>query len=589
MYRRLRQLERWRGRRLFSGRQDREADAPGDLSELLLDPAFYRETYADVAESGADPLEHFREHGRNELRQPSPLFDPLFYLERNDDVATSGLDPLAHFLSTGGAEGRDPVRAGFSSAWYMEQHPEVARSGTNPLVHWLTAGVALGYDPCPHFDTTWYVTHNADVAAAGVNPLSHYLRFGIAEGRRPNAAGTTLTGGAIDDPSSSPTVAALLAKRHPDLLVFRTIPGPTIPRINLVTDSVGPESLFGGVATAILLASQWAERTGRRLRIVTRHQPADGVGLENLFRTVGSRPTRQPELAYISTGPGDYLETGDDEIFLTTSWWSTTSVLQTIPADRVVYLLQEDERCFYPTGVDSLGATEAMNHPDLTVVVNTEGLRQHLVATGIGNLARTGISFEPSFDAFLRRGRRLSTGGMRKLFFYARPHNPRNLFEIGVAAIDAAIEAGYLPASRWQVHFAGRGLPSMEFSDGSIPVIHDSLGWSEYRDLLGRIDLGVSLMASPHPSYPPLDLAAGGSVVVTNEWPGKMSFEDVSPRILSAAPTVAALTEAIAKAAALAESLGGEPFEPEPTPYFEPWVANLSGVVDHLAGRFGDV
>lgn len=589
MYRRLKQVAGRGGRLLLSGRPHRQADAPGDLSELLVDPGFYRETYADVAESGADPLEHFRMHGRNELRQPSPLFDPVFYLERNEDIAVAGLDPLAHFLASGGAEGRDPVRAGFSSAWYLEQHPEVALSGTNPLVHWLTAGVALGYDPCPHFDTTWYVTHNADVAAAGVNPLSHYLRFGVAEGRRPNAAGTTLTGAPLGDGSTSPRVAALLAERHPDLQVFRTIPGPTVPRINLVTDSVGPESLFGGVATAILLASQWAERTGRRLRIVTRHRAADGVGLENLFRTVGSRPTRQPELAYISTGPGDFLETGDDEIFLTTSWWSTTSVLHTIPADRVVYILQEDERCFYPTGVDSLGATHAMNHPDLTVVVNTEGLRRYLETTGIDNLARTAVSFEPSFDAFLRRGRRLSPTGTRTMFFYARPHNPRNLYDIGLAAIDAAIEAGHLPTGRWQLHFAGRGLPSIEFSDGTIPVIHDSLGWSEYRDLLGRIDLGVSLMASPHPSYPPLDLAASGSVVVTNEWPGKMSFADVSPRILTAAPTVAALTEAIAKGATLVESVAGEPFEPAPTPYFEPWKANLAGVVDHLARRFGDV
>lgn len=559
------------------------------VTSVVFDASFYREIYEDVGAANADPVAHFISHGREERRSPSVLFDSGWYLERNQDVAASGVDPLQHFLTSGGLEGRDPVPAGFSSAWYLEQHPDVARKGINPLVHFLTEGVAQGYDPCPHFDVKWYLKQNSDIATAGINPLVHYLRYGIAEGRRPNDRGTNLTGGSGTDTAKACSVQALLTRRHPDLTMLRSIPGRNVPRINIITDSVGPDSLFGGVATAILLGSFWANRTGRRLRIVTRHCAPDGAGLAELFRTVGFRPDRQPDLAFVPTGPGDFLEVGDDDVFLTTSWWSTTAVLRAVPADRVVYLLQEDERSFYPTGARTLGATAAMNHPDLAVVVNTRRLLDHLVSTGIDNLSTTGVAFEPSFAAFLRPGRVIGGAKPRHLFFYARPNNPRNLFDVGVAALDAAIEAGAFPRERWRIHFVGRGAPQVDFCDGSRPVLHDALGWAQYHELLGRVGLGLSLMASPHPSYPPFDLAAGGSVVVTNRWPGKMDFADVSDRVVVAEPTVPDLARALQEAAAMVEELSDQPFEPAATPYFTPWVENLDHVVEHLVTRYGDV
>lgn len=589
MYTRVKQAIGRRARKVLRRGRAPQHTAADPAVATIFDAAYYRESNPDIAETGVDPLDHYLQYGRAERRAPSALFDPVFYAEQNPDVVAAGHDLLEHYLLAGGFEGRDPIRAGFSSAWYLDRYPDVQRSGQNPLLHFISEGAAAGNDPSAHFDTTWYLTHNVDVAGTPVNPLAHYLQHGIAEGRRPNGRGTNLVGGTGEDVESSQTVAALLNRRNPDLRPLRTIPGPDVPRINLVTDSVGADSLFGGVATAIVLAALWADRTGRRLRIVTRHSAPDAAGLDGLFRTVGVRPARQPELAFVPTGSGDYLETGEEDLFLTTSWWSTTSVLGAVPAHRVVYILQEDERCFYPVGTQSLSATRAMNHPDLHVVVNTEQLRVHLIETGVPNLAQTGVSFEPSFAAFLRPERLLGAGRQRNLFFYARPHNPRNLFDLGLAAIDSAIEGGHLPRSRWRIHFAGRGVPPIDFSDGSRPVLHDGLGWSEYRELLGRMDVGVSLMASPHPSYPPLDLAASGSVVVTNRWPGKRSFDGISDRIIDAEPTVEALTAAIVRATTLVDTLARDPFEPATTPVFDPWPVALADVVDGLARRFGDV
>jgi hypothetical protein len=39
--------------------------------------------------------------------------------------------------------------------------------------------------------------------------------------------------------------------------------------------------------------------------------------------------------------------------------------------------------------------------------------------------------------------------------------------------------------------------------------------------MLNRACAGVSLMVSPHPSYPPLEMASAGCVTVTNSYEGK--------------------------------------------------------------------
>lgn len=551
----------------------------------VLDDRYYRETYGDISEAGLDPFNHYINYGRAELRRPSVLFDPEWYLARYTDVADAGLEPLEHYLKFGAFEGRDPIPLGFDSAWYLEENPELLETQVNPLVHFIQRGADAGLSPSKQFDLELYVTQYADVRESGLNPLTHFLLHGQAEGRRPNRRTMSLDGGETARPRA---VADVLRDRQRDLAPLRTTPATSIPRLNIVTDSIGSDSLFGGVATALILGILWAERAGLALRIVTRHSPADAAGLGRLFRSIGIKPAQRPEFAYIPTGPGDYLEVGDGDVFLTTSWWTTTSVLESIPASRVAYILQEDERAFYPVGGSTLGAQSVMNRPDLTVVVNTRSLLEALIATGVSNLTTTASSFEPSFASFLRPGRTLSTDGKRDLFFYARPNNPRNLFDLGLAAIDAAVTDGTLDSSKWRLHFVGRSLPAIILSDGSRPEIHDALGWDEYRDLLGTIDLGISLMASPHPSYPPLDLAASGSVVLTNRWPGKLALSAVSDRLVETDSTADALLAGIKEAVQLVERVGGTPFAPDAVEWFDGWQSNLESTVARLIAAFPD-
>lgn len=55
------------------------------------------------------------------------------------------------------------------------------------------------------------------------------------------------------------------------------------------------------------------------------------------------------------------------------------------------------------------------------------------------------------------------------------------------------------------------------------------------------MDAGFVLMDTPHPSYPPLDLAAAGAAVLTTIYPGKESLSCYSDNIIMAEPSLESL------------------------------------------------
>ena len=77
----------------------------------LMDVQWYRLHYKDVAESGADPVSHYLEHGWREGRRPGPLFDGASYLAANPDLAARGVNPLVHYQTEGAFELRPTTPA----------------------------------------------------------------------------------------------------------------------------------------------------------------------------------------------------------------------------------------------------------------------------------------------------------------------------------------------------------------------------------------------------------------------------------------------------------------------------------------------
>ncbi len=126
-----------------------------------------------------------------------PGFDPALYLAINADVAAAGADPVQHYMNWGRAELRSLRDLGKGldhpgsrlmdeaerMVWQKALRRRVAAEGSlmavvsgHPRAAWLRSGFSLG---------AW-LAQNQDVAQALQDPLEgafHYLEFGLEEGR----------------------------------------------------------------------------------------------------------------------------------------------------------------------------------------------------------------------------------------------------------------------------------------------------------------------------------------------------------------------------------------------------------------------
>jgi hypothetical protein len=174
-------------------------------------------------------------------------------------------------------------------------------------------------------------------------------------------------------------------------------------------------------------------------------------------------------------------------------------------------------------------------------IFNTDVLRDFFIEQKI--LPRTqidsGTFFNPAIDETLFKPKSESTSNdsrKRRLFFYGRPSVSRNLFATGVIALARAIEDGVFNPDEWEFISAGEQHDPVRLKKG---VYLNSLGkisYEAYAELLKNIDIGLSLMLSPHPSYPPLEIASVGSLCITNSYENK-DLSTWHPNIISCLPS----------------------------------------------------
>ena len=356
------------------------------------------------------------------------------------------------------------------------------------------------------------------------------------------------------------------------------------PRITVITDSISKGSLFGGVGTSLVLGAIAAERIGARLRIVTRTEPPDTAALAAVLTANRVKFAGKTEFLFIPPDSADQMPVHNLDRFITTSWW-TTEAARYIPRQQLFYLLQEDERAFYPAGDDYLRCSNILHDESISLLVNSRLLFDHL-AQDMTNINLRGSYFEPAFPSHLFYPEPRAEAVKRTLFFYARPNNPRNLFYVGCEVIQEALSSGILPKDEWRLLLCGKDIPAISFSPSIDVEVKENLRWDEYASFVRRADVGLSLMLTPHPSYPPLDLAASGAVVVTNSFSVKQDLDFYSRNILVADPSLPALVETLKKAVSLAADRQTRDRNHRDHNIQSNWTISLASVVDRIAGTF---
>ncbi len=522
------------------------------------------------------------------------LFDVRWYIVQNPDIVLHGANPILHWFVTGWKEGRQPNPV-FDVTWYLSQNQDVDTAGINPLIHYFFHGAREGRNPSPEFDTVHYMKEHPELAHQNINPLAHYLNSPGSSGWH-RQQGRVQAVNKSPEPTQEPVISIGTFKQLYDIHFRGIQPIPAMRaeqeehRINLVTDSIEQHSLLGGVATALIIASTMARKLDIELRIITRTTAVNSCEYYNNMKKLGVETP--PKVTFYTDYDRDEhgmkvhkLELSKSDIFIATSWWSATAIKKTTIRKPFFYIIQEVETFFYPHGDEHLLSREILQDKNIRFVINSGWLSKYFEQNH-PEVYKNGCTFEPAFPDHLYKARDSFDKGHQKykLFFYSRPNNPRNLFYFGLKVIDRCILEGIINTHEWDIILVGSGVPDFLFCDGSKPQLLGLLDWQNYSNLLQTIDLGISLMYTPHPSYPPLDIAASGGVVVTNKCWNKTDIS-WSKNIIMSELNIESLTKNIKKGIELASNTQKREINFKNSTIPHSWSKNISNAIDWMCGE----
>jgi hypothetical protein len=316
-------------------------------------------------------------------------------------------------------------------------------------------------------------------------------------------------------------------------------------RLNLLLPSINSRHYFGGIHTAVVLYREMLERFPRSRIILTDAAPEVDALQRFPDHVLVNLEDDDPVPRQIVAFNDRYARTlpvamGDR--WLSTAWW-TAYAAQQLSAwqqdrygikGRSGYLIQDFEPGFYPWSSQSFVALGTYRPDQDVAVFNTSQLSDYFDHCGIGFKNR--FVFEPTLNEGLRRalGVQIEAPSVRRkqILVYGRPSTPRNAFELICESL--RIWAATMPdAHEWEVVSAGELQEDLDLGGVRIRAL-GKLDIDAYGELLSTSAVGLSLMVSPHPSYPPLEMAAFGLGVITNPFQNK-NLDGAFPGMRSAA------------------------------------------------------
>lgn len=324
-------------------------------------------------------------------------------------------------------------------------------------------------------------------------------------------------------------------------------------RLNIIVPTINPKYVYAGISTALKFFERLAEETGYAKRIILCEAKEDNEAIalykdRYAFVEAKHESNSRNQIVAYNDREKVSLSVSENDIFIFTAWWTAYTIQEAYMDDtrnaglvpkQSIYLIQDYEPGFYPWSSRYLLA-ESTYHPKIPqiAVFNSGWLKDFFVQKGyqFDNM----LVFDATFNSVLRDYRNKIGNHLKKdkiILLYGRPGVARNAFELLAEALEKWAKM-QPDAKEWKILSAGeshddvilRNCGAMIHSVGKLTI-------EEYARLLEKSYAGISLMVSPHPSYPPLEMATYGVKVITNVYENKdlkvfsdsiVSLKDVS-------------------------------------------------------------
>ncbi len=319
-------------------------------------------------------------------------------------------------------------------------------------------------------------------------------------------------------------------------------------RLNFVLPSLDRAKAFGGVMTGVELFLELGETLARThqvdLRVVTENPVAPEQSV------IGSDQAEE----HCLQANENRLPVRSSDLFLVYNWWIALNlepVLRAqaetfgVPPRPKLYLIQEYEPHFYPFSSAHMLSLQAFNGDwPIWGIFNSSELHGYYKAQG--NRSDRDYPFEPRMNPSIRPfAKDLSAAEKtRTVLVYGRPQVARNCFSLIRKGLDIWAETHGAEHPDWRFISAGETHKAIPLGPHHALTSAGKLPLEAYGKLLRETAVGVSLMSSPHPSYPPLEMAHFGARVIGNSYPHKdlsrrhdnlRSLTDIRPEAIAAA------------------------------------------------------
>ena len=340
------------------------------------------------------------------------------------------------------------------------------------------------------------------------------------------------------------------------------------PALNVLVPTLNPTEVFAGIVTALDIGIGLAAR-GHEVRFIATDLPVSSPAASRnfLLRRLSAEVAATGAAERITLACG--VKSGSvaahkDDVFLATAWWSAHVADQLIAQHgfanhRFFYLIQDYEPNFYAWGPEY---ADAMASYDLAFdpLFNTTTLRDYFAEQGFAFATPDALAFHPAIDiARYAAGPRADRvpGNPRRLALYGRPEVARNMYATAIESLAQFVAAENLGPQDIELVSLGLAHAPVALPNGLVLNSLGKLSWDDYPGYLLGTDLGLSLMYSPHPSHPPIEMAASGVRVVTNSF-GSKDLSRLSPAILSSPATPPLLAATLSRAWAMPEVSAAE-------------------------------
>lgn len=318
-------------------------------------------------------------------------------------------------------------------------------------------------------------------------------------------------------------------------------------KVILLIPKMGRESaFFAGLRMITALAVELLQR-GLHVHICVTDDGSTGSSVEDVRAQI-SRYFPEVALERLSITYNDQVcSYSSKDIVVMTAWWTwycAENILDKMKASY--YFIQDFEPGFYPWSSDYALALNTYKNKFIPIF-SGHHLKEFFIKQGY-EFAFQGLKYDLYLDPNVfftpTLAQLMQPQRTRKIVIYGRQSATRNMFEMAVHALAMYAEECGSQLEGWQLVSVGEYHPPIKLSHSCVIESIGKLSLDEYAHFLRESDIGVSLMMSPHPSYPPLEMLKSGMKVITNSYENKDLSREYK-NIISVEPTVLNLVAAL--------------------------------------------